>query len=77
MHTTKKPRKPFNLLLNERERSTLNDLAESMQVSHGQVLRSLIMNAGAHKTGSYCCSDGTPCFVPQMHLARIPQCQNQ
>lgn len=70
MKDVAKIRTPFNVMLNRAERDTLNALAESAGVSKGQVIRAAIKAKHSHAMGAYCCGNGEPCFVPQMHHAR-------
>lgn len=73
MPTTKRPRRPFNLVLSADEYRKLNELAAETGLSAAAVLRASLLTFHAMKIhGIPTCATGQTCFVPQMHAARIP-----
>jgi hypothetical protein len=60
---------PFNILMNENERSALDQLHERTGFTRGLLIRRLILAAHKHLCrGCPTCASGRPCFVPQMHV---------
>jgi len=65
-----KPRTQFNLLLNSQEHIILHELAKQENMTKGAYLRKLLLAADAMDKGIPVCSNGTRCYVPQMHMTR-------
>lgn len=63
-------RTPFNLQLDETERNMLMNLIARDGTSGGAVFRAALRSRYYHIcTGVPTCSNGQPCFVPQMHAS--------
>ena len=70
MSEPKQKTRQFNVMLTENEHEILRNMAEASGCSAGHVVRMCIRARAAFLEGNYCCADGTPCMVPQMHQAR-------
>lgn len=70
MPKTKTQTRQFNVMLSEDEHERLRAMAAEQGVSSGQIVRMALRARASFCSGRYCCADGSPCMVPQMHQAR-------
>ena len=73
MPATKKPRKAFNVVLDDKEKCMLDALAAKHGTSAAQEIRQAIRTRHAMACAAVpTCANGTACFVPQMHAHLNP-----
>ena len=73
MPKTTKPRKAFNVVLDENEKHMLDALSLHHGTSAAQEIRQAIRTRYAMACkGVPTCANGTACFVPQMHAHLNP-----